>query len=134
VPEHTRTRPVGATQAQAYVAKAEEYLAAATESLEAQRPIAATSLAIHSAINAADAITGARLGTRAAGQDHDEALRLLDQAGADGAEVARHLARFLPLKTKAEYDPDEIPHSAAEKAVERAHNCMAVARRVVIPR
>jgi hypothetical protein len=47
-------------------------------------------------------VTGARLGTRAAGQDHDEVLGLLSQAGADGAEVARHLARLLPLKTKAE--------------------------------
>jgi hypothetical protein len=116
------------------VAKAEEYLAAAAESLEARRPIAATSLAIHSAINAADAVTGARLGTRAAGRDHDEALSLLSQAGADGAEVARHLARLLLLKTKAEYESDEIPASAAEKAVERARNCVAVARRVVAPR
>jgi hypothetical protein len=47
------------------VAKAEEYLAAAAESLEARRLIAATSLAIHSAINAADPVTGSRLGTRA---------------------------------------------------------------------
>ena len=99
-----------------------------------ESPIAATSLAIHSAINAADAVTGVRLGRRAAGRDHDEALSLLGQAGADGAEVARHLARLLPLKTKAEYEPDEIPQSAAEKAVERARNCVAVARRVVTPR
>lgn len=37
----------------AYVAKAEEYLAAASSELEAGRSIAATSLAIHAGINAA---------------------------------------------------------------------------------
>ena len=132
--KQVRIRQVGAAQARAYVVKAEEYLAAARESLEARRPIAATSLAIHSATNAADAVTGVRLGRRAAGQDNDEVLRLLDQAGADGAEVARHLARLLPLKTKAEYEPDEIPASTAEKAVERARTCVAVARRVVASR
>ena len=131
MPKQVRTRSVSAAQARAYLAKAEEYLAAAADSLEARRLIAATSLAIHSAINAADAVTGVRLGRRAAGQDHDEALRLLGQSGADGAEMARHLSRLLPLKTRTEYDPDEIPLSTAEKAVERAGNCVALARRVV---
>ncbi len=113
------------------MSKAEEYLAAAAESLEARRLIAATSLAIHSAINAADVVTGVRLGRRAAGQDHDEALSLLSQAGADGAEVARQLSRLLLLKTRTEYEPDEIPPSVAEKAVERARTCVVSARRVV---
>jgi hypothetical protein len=113
------------------MSKAEEYLAAAAESLEARRLIAATSLAIHSAINAADVVTGVRLGRRAAGQDHDEALSLLSQAGADGAEVAGQLSRLLLLKTRTEYEPDEIPPSVAQKAVERARTCVASARRVV---
>ena len=34
------------------------------------------------------------------------------------------------LKTKAEYDPDDIAPSVAAKAVERAQRCAAVARRV----
>ena len=79
MPKQVRTRPVSGAQARAYLSKAEEYLAAAAESLEARRLIAATSLAIHSAINAADVVTGVRLGRRAAGQDHDEALSLLTQ-------------------------------------------------------
>jgi hypothetical protein len=49
VPKQTRTRPVNAAQARAYVSKAEEYLSAATAELGADRPIAATSLAIHAA-------------------------------------------------------------------------------------
>lgn len=73
---------------------------------------------------------GARLGQRAAGDDQDQVLVLLRQAGPDGAEVERELRRLLPLKTKAEYDPDNIAPSVAAKAVKRALRCVAVARRV----
>jgi hypothetical protein len=52
-------------------------------------------------------VTGLRLGTRAAGQDHEDVLSLLGEAGRDGAEVAKDFARLLPLKTRAEYEPAE---------------------------
>jgi HEPN domain-containing protein len=131
VPRASRTRAVSAAHVRGYIAKAEEYLAGATTELEANRPIAATSLAIHAAINAADAVTGHRIGRRAAGQDHAEVRRLLSEAGKDGAEVDKDLARLLPLKAKAEYEPDEVPLSEARRAVSRAQRCVAVARRVV---
>jgi hypothetical protein len=117
-----------------YLAKAEEYATAAVSELEAERGIAATSLAIHAGINAADAVCGLRLGRRAAGQDHDEVLKLLRQAGDDGIELEKHLRRLLPMKTKAEYDPDDIPLSTASKAVDRAEKCVAIARRIVTSR
>jgi hypothetical protein len=98
--------------------------------LEAGRNIAATSLAIHAGINAADAVCGARLGQRAAGTDHDHALTMLRDAGRDGAAVERELRRLLPLKTKAEYEPDDIANPVAERAVERASKCAEIARRV----
>jgi hypothetical protein len=129
-PRQTRTRPVNAAQARAYVSKAEEYLSAATAELEARRPIAATSLAIHAGISAADAVTGMRLGQRAAGRDHDEALVLLRTAGPDGITAAKALARLLPMKTRAEYESDDIPRSDASKAVERASRIVEVARRI----
>ena len=130
VPKPGRSKPVSATQVRSYAAKAEEFAEAAVSDLAAGRNIAATSLAIHCGINSADAVCGARLGTRAAGEDHDQVLVLLGQAGPDGAEVARDLRRLLPLKTKAEYEPDDIASSVAAKAVERAQRCAAVARRV----
>jgi hypothetical protein len=114
----------------AYAGKAEEYLAAAVDELEAGRSIAATSLAIHASINAADAVTGRRIGRRAAGPDHDQVLLLLEETGRDGADVARQLSRLLPLKTRAEYDPDEVPRAKASKAVEQARRCVEVARRL----
>ena len=54
VPKRGHTKPVSAAQVRAYAAKAEEYALAAASELEAGRCIAATSLAIHAAINAAD--------------------------------------------------------------------------------
>jgi hypothetical protein len=71
-----------------------------------------------------------RLGQRAAGQNHDEVLALLRQAGPDGAAIERDLVRLLPPKTKAEYDPDDVPKATARRAVEWAQRCVAVARRV----
>jgi HEPN domain-containing protein len=131
VPKQTRTRAVSPAQVRAYARKAEEFLAAATTELEMRRTIAATSLAIHAGINAADALTGMRLGRRAAGQDHDEVLSLLRDAGPDGAAMAKELIRLLPVKTKSEYEPDDVPKSEANTAVERARRCVAVARRVL---
>src|SRR3546814_6930336 len=81
-------------------------------------------------LNSADAVCGARLGKRAAGEDHDQVLALLRQAGPDGVEVERELRRLLPLKTKAEYEPDDLAPSVAAKAVESAQRCAAAARRV----
>ena len=130
MPRQTRTRAVNAAQVRGYLKKAEEYRAAASSELEARRAIAATSLAIHAAINAADVVTGVRMGTRSAGPDHDQVLALLREAGKDGAEVERNLARLLALKTKAEYEPDAIAQSEATRAVDRATRCVAVARRL----
>jgi len=130
MPKPARTRPVSAAQVRAYANKAEEYIDAAVSELESERYIAATSLAIHAAINAADAVCGARVGQRASGQDHDQVLTLLRQAGPDGAKVVKDLQRLLPLKTKAEYEPDDIAPGVASKAVERAQRCMVVARRM----
>jgi hypothetical protein len=113
------------------VSRAEEYLSAASSEVDAGRAIAATNVAIHAGINAADAVTGMRMGQRAAGQDHDEALVLLRTAGPDGTAVATELARLLPMKNRAEYEPDDIPKSDASKAVERARKIVEVARRLL---
>lgn len=125
-----RTRPVSAAQVRSYAGKAQEYADAALSEVESKRYIAATSLAIHAAINAADAVCGARLGKRAAGEDHDQVLTLLKQAGPDGISVEKELRRLLPLKTKAEYEPDDIAAGIAKKAVERSRRCVTVAAAV----
>lgn len=95
MPKPARTRPVSAAQVRAYAGKAQEYVDAAANEIDAERFIAATSLAIHAAINAADAVCGARLGERAAGEAHDQVLALLRTAGKDGLAVERELRRLL---------------------------------------
>jgi hypothetical protein len=80
---------VSAAQVRACSAEADEFAEAAASDLHAGRNIAATSLAIHGGINSADAVCGARLGHRAAGDDQDQVLDLLRQAGTDGAEIER---------------------------------------------
>lgn len=129
MPRSARTRQVSAAQVRAYVRKAQEFAAAASE-LDAERHIAATSLAIHAAINAADAVCGARVGRRAAGESHDQVVSLLTTAGTDGNAVAKDLRRLLPLKTQAEYEPEDIARGVAAKAVERALRCVSIARAV----
>jgi hypothetical protein len=121
---------VSASQVRAYATKAEEYAAAADSELIAERFVAATSLAIHAAINAADAVCGARLGLRSAAEDHDQVMMLLKQAGKDGDAIAAELRRLLPVKTKTEYESDAVAPSVAAKAVERAQRCTTVASRV----
>lgn len=131
MPKPARTRSVSATQVRAYANKAKEFGDAALNELDAKRYIAATSLAIHAAINAADAVCGARIGQRAAGEDHDQVLNLLKTAGPDGTTLANNLRRLLPLKTKTEYEPDSVAVGVATKAVERAQRCVAIAQTVV---
>lgn len=55
---------------------------------------------------------------------------LLRTAGPDGNAVAKELARLLPMKTRAGYEPESIPKSDASRAVERARRIVAVARRI----
>lgn len=124
------TRRVDAAEARAYLAKAEEFLDASRAALEAQQATAATSLAIHAAINAADVVTGLRIGQRASGRDHRQALSLLRQAGKDGSEVEKNLTRLLQVKTRTEYEPDAVALSEAARAVDRATRCVQTARRV----
>ncbi|HEV8627185.1 MAG TPA: hypothetical protein VG034_22295 [Acidimicrobiia bacterium] len=97
MPKQIRTRQVTPPQARAYLSRRRSIWTPPWLNWRG-RVIAAASLAVHAGINAADAVTGMRLGQRAAGQDHDEVLALLRQAAVDGASVERDLDRLLPMK------------------------------------
>jgi hypothetical protein len=75
MPKPMRTKPVSRAQVRAYAGKAQEYAEAAASEVNQGRFIAATSLAVHAAINAADAVCGAPLGLRVAGDDHASTIR-----------------------------------------------------------
>jgi HEPN domain-containing protein len=123
---------VTTTDVRAYAAKAEEYLEAAEQDLKDGRHNAATSAAVHAGINAADAIMGALRGMRSSDTDHSRAVDLLEGSGKDGKDASKHLARLIPMKTKAEYDPGTVSRSKAESAVKSAGRLVEIARRLTI--
>lgn len=123
---------LNAADVRAYTAKAEEYLEAAKDALDSGRYNAATSAAIHAGINAADAITGVLRGMRSSDADHSRAVDLLEASGKNGKDASKHLARLIPLKTKAEYDPGDVPRSKAETAVKSASRMVEIARGLLI--
>lgn len=125
-----QTRPVSKAQIRSYLAKSVEFFDAASAELEAGRPIAATSLAIHAAINAADVVCGAVIGERSAGQDHQQALVLLQRCGPAGGDLARSLTRLLPLKSRAEYEPHGVTLTQADICIKRAASCRLIAEQV----
>ena len=131
MPKETRARRVTAGQTRTYLGKSEEFLTAARESLEAGHSLAATSLAVHAGISACDAICGARTGQRAAGADHGQAVTLLGRAGREGKDAARLLTRLMPLKNRAEYEPQDVPKASAARAVDQAERIVQIARQVV---
>lgn len=80
---------------------AEERLAACADGPSREATVSAAN-AISAAIAAGDAICGIALGHRSSSPDHREAAALLAQV-ADGATLARRLARLTAQKSQAQY-------------------------------
>ncbi|HEU5061794.1 MAG TPA: hypothetical protein VFT79_01430 [Solirubrobacterales bacterium] len=64
---------------------------------------AAAALAVLAGIAASDAACCAALGRRSRGQDHRQAIELLEQVAPGGAQAAKALRRLLSLKDEAQY-------------------------------
>lgn len=116
--------------ARLYMGKAEEHLDAAQDSLGLRRWTAAATLAVHAGINACDAITGARLGKRASGTQHEQALILLKDVP-EAKDTRRLLRPLLGIKPRAEYDPVPLREGDAKLAVKLAIQLVEVARGVI---
>ena len=125
------TRRADRRAAAGYLSKAVEFLYAAKQSHEVGNNAAATGNAIHASIAAADAIAASRAGVVWRGEHAQAAVHLETVGGNDGRQAARQLRRVLPLKNRAEYDPDPIPASKARTAVQAAERVVAIAERVV---
>jgi len=131
MPRQPRTRPVTPAQARSYLGKAQEFLVVAQESVNDGYTLAATSLAVHAGISACDAICGARTGQRAAGSDHTQVVTILNQAGREGKDAARLLTRLMPLKNRAEYEPQDVPKATASRAVGWAERLVGIAQQII---
>lgn len=125
-----RTRTMTATDVKARAEHARAFLNAAelVDQLGTDAGVNALgntigSLAVLSGIAPADAVCGAVLGARAAGQDHGEAVELL-RSTRTGQKLAPHLRRLVDGKTETQY-------SAAMITEARAADLMKAARRLL---
>ena len=92
--------------------------------LEGQSYDAAASLAVSAAINAADALCISRLGFIPSGQDHEDAVRVLQKNGF--GQVSTTLGRVLSIKHRDQYSANRVSAAEAEKAVQRADRLLTV--------
>ena len=114
------------SDAKAHLRKAEEFLSAARDDLAGGRFDAATSTAITSGINSADAILLLLTGRAVKTRDHtDQVTRL---KGAGRPPLAAKLGRLLALKNQSQYQVTPIPRSKASSALGWANELYEAAR------
>jgi hypothetical protein len=127
----TKTRSASAADARSYLNKSREFLRAAEDSLELGNRVAAAGNAIHAGIGAADAITAARAAVVWKGEHSQSPAHLERVGGDDGRKAAAQLRRLVPLKNRAEYDPDPISAAEAKAAVTAAARMVRIAEKTV---
>lgn len=88
---------------------------------------AVVTLLVNAGIAAADVICCARLGRHAQGEDHRQAIALLNEADAGSSSA---LAALLELKTKAAYSHVRVTLTELSRAGRAAEHLLTVARRV----
>lgn len=87
---------------------------------ELATPGTAATLAVLAGIAASDAVCCAVLGQRSHGQDHRQAVSLLEQVAPDGSELARDLERLLVIKDDAHYGLLHVSSQRAAAALRQA--------------
>lgn len=118
-------------EAQAHLAKAREFLDAATLELDVDLHTAATSSAVLAGINAKDALCLRLTGRTGKSEDHRSAVPELAAAGPAGKALETTFRRLLGLKTTAQYQAAPISRADAAKAVEWATRMVEAARDAV---
>lgn len=81
--------------------------------------------AIHSAINALDALTTSYLGKRSSGQ-HTEVLSLIKGIfqSQEYGEISKQFTSLLSLKNESEYQPNLLKDSDAENSIKWAERIL----------
>ena len=93
-------------------------------------PNAAVHLFVDAGIAAADVICCSRLGVYAAGENHAEAVALLEKAE---PVQAKYLRALLNLKSKVAYTHQSVTRDERKKAGRAAENLVEAARRIAKP-
>jgi hypothetical protein len=117
------------------LAQAESFLLAAElivdDDSDAATPSVAASLAVLAGIAASDAASCARLGLRARGQSHVEAVEILATVEPRGPDMAKDLQRLLNRKDDSQYGLAFVSAGDAGRMVTWAKRLVAHARRAV---
>lgn len=130
-----RTSPCTRVDARTRLQQAEAHLLVAQLCLddkdELATPSVAASLAILAGIAACDAACCARLGRRARGQDHTQAVDLVRTVAPHGAELAKCLNEVLSAKDQAHYGLLLVTPAKARALVRRAERLISLAAEVL---
>lgn len=131
----TRTQPCDRNDALNRLAQADSFLLAAelivADDSDDATPSVAASLAVLAGIAASDAACCARLGIRARGQSHVEAVKLLATIEPRGADMAKDLQRLLNRKDDSQYGLAFVSTGDAGRMVSWAKRLVAHVRRAV---
>jgi HEPN domain-containing protein len=119
-------RPVEPTKAQNYIVKAEELLKTANDSLKSNRYNSAVTNAVHSSINALDALTTKFKGKRGS-DDHTEVLLLVKGilSSQEYEEIRKQFASLISKKNASEYQPDLMKEGDAREAIKLAERILS---------
>ena len=126
----SRTRPCGPRDAAQRYEQARAFAELAElnpESDEGPTRSAAVSNAVLAGIAAADLICCRRLGRHAAGDDHQQGLGLVEEAGEVGREARRHLETLLSIKHKAQYEEVDLTVTEARRAIRAMRSILELA-------
>lgn len=131
----TRTQPCDRNDARNRLAQGESFLLAAQlivdDDSDDATPSVAASLAVLAGIAASDAACCARLGIRARGQSHVEAVELVATVEPRGADMAKDLQRLLNRKDDSQYGLTLVSAADAGRMVSWAKRLVGHARRAV---
>ena len=126
-PDEARTRLVSA---RAFVSVAELVYAEPDDPVLPLRGVAAA-LAVLGGIAASDAICCMRLGQVSRGDDHEQAVSILETAMPEGPRVKNDLIRLLGIKDKVHYQAILVTSSETEAAIKQAKRLLAAAESAV---
>jgi hypothetical protein len=112
--------------ARAFVSVAELVHAEPDDPVLPLRGVAAA-VAVLGGIAAADAICCIRLGRMSRGEDHQQALDLLETARPEGRRVKNDLQRLLSIKDKVHYQAIVVTPKEADAAVRQAKRVLSAA-------
>lgn len=120
------TKPVDRKKSQNYLTKAENLLDIARYALSQKKYDATVTNAVHSGINALDALTTHEKGLRATG-DHGEVLSLIKGilSVPEHDDVKKQFSSLLDLKNAAQYQPDFTSQEEAKNSIKWAERILA---------